>query len=248
MTTAHERKNREFWDADADDYQAAHADQLARNSWGVWEHPESELALFGDVTGLDVLEYGCGAAQRSISLANDGACVVALDQSQAQLAHAARNVSTAAVSVPLICASGESIPLADGSFDLVFCDHGAMSFCDPERSVPEVARVLRPGGRLIFNKATILHYLCFDEKKERQVARLQRPYFGSRVYDYGEGTVDFQIPYGEWIRLFRAHGLTVEDLVELQPPADASTTYDEFVPLEWARQWPAEEIWVVRKS
>jgi SAM-dependent methyltransferase len=247
VTTEHERKNREFWDADADDYQAAHADQLAQNDWGVWGRPESELAIFGDPTGLDVLEYGCGGAQRSIPLAHDGARVVALDQSQSQLAHASRNVSTAAESIPLVCASGERLPLADRSFDLVFCDHGAMSFCDPERSVPEVARVLRSAGRLIFNKATILHYLCFDERKERQVARLQRPYFGSRMYDYGEGTVDFQIPYGEWIRLFRANGLVVEDLIEIQPPENAATTYNDFVPLEWARQWPAEEIWIVRK-
>ncbi|MEX0666343.1 MAG: class I SAM-dependent methyltransferase [Acidimicrobiia bacterium] len=248
MTSEHERTNREFWDADADDYQAAHAEQIARNGWGVWGRPETELALFGDVTGLDVLEYGCGGAQRSIPLAHDGAHVVALDQSWSQLAHATRNVSTAAQSILLVCASGESLPLADGSFDLVFCDHGAMSFCDPERSVPEVARVLRSGGRLIFNKATILYALCYDEKKERQVARLQRPYFGSRISYFGEGTVDFQIPYGEWIRLFRTNGLIVEDLLEIQPPADASTTYNDFVPLEWARQWPAEEIWVVRKQ
>ena len=42
------------------------------------------------------------------------------------------------------------MPLADSSFDLVFCDHGAMSFCDPAVTLPEVARLLRPGGRFVF--------------------------------------------------------------------------------------------------
>jgi hypothetical protein len=36
-------------------------------------------------------------------------------------------------------ASAETVPLADGSFDIVFCDHGAMNLADPYRTVPEVA-------------------------------------------------------------------------------------------------------------
>ena len=120
--------------------------------------------------------------------------------------------------MPLLCASGEAVPLRDESFDLVVCDHGAMSFCDPDRSVPEIARLLRPGGRLVFNKATILHYLCWDDAKDRQTRKLQHPYFDSRVFDSDEGTVDFQIPYGDWIRLFAEHGMVVEDLIELRAP------------------------------
>ncbi|MGV1050439.1 MAG: class I SAM-dependent methyltransferase, partial [Solirubrobacterales bacterium] len=45
-------------------------------------------------------------------------------------------------------------PLAAGSFDLGMCDHGAMSFCDPEHAVGEAARLLRPGGRLVFAHTT----------------------------------------------------------------------------------------------
>ena len=89
--TDHVRRNRAFWDADADDYQTAHGDVLARHpkAWGVWRIPEDDLRALGDTTGLDVLEYGCGAAQWSLALARDGTRAIGLDQSTGQLRHAA---------------------------------------------------------------------------------------------------------------------------------------------------------------
>jgi SAM-dependent methyltransferase len=242
----HERHNREFWDADADAYQEVHGAQLSGGRvWGVWSIPEAELQALGDTRGLDVLELGCGGAQWSIALRRDGARCIGLDQSRGQLGYARRARTESGVDLPLLCASGESLPFADGSFDLVFCDHGAMSFCDPVRSVPEVGRVLRPGGRLVFSKATILHYITWNDAKDRPSRKLHSPYFGSGRY-FDDGTVDFQIPYGEWVRLFTEHGMTVEDLVELRAPEGATTTYEGWDP-DWSRQWPAEEIWRVRK-
>jgi SAM-dependent methyltransferase len=246
--TSHERRNRAFWDADADDYQATHGRLLAAHpkAWGVWRIPENELGVLGDTTGLDVLEFGCGAAQWSLALAHDGARVVGLDQSRAQLAHARALMRAQGLAFPLVCASGENVPLGSASFDVVFCDHGAMSFCDPDRSVSEVARVLRPGGRFAFAHSTPWGYLAWDPKRQRVGRRLREPYFGVRMWDSGEGTVDFILPSGEWIRLFRAHGLAVDDLVELQAPKHAATTYG-WDP-RWARRWPAEQIWKLRKE
>jgi hypothetical protein len=123
-----------------------------------------------------------------------------------------------------------------------------MSFCDPARSVPEVARLLRPGGRLVFNKATLLYYLAWDDAKQRQTRKLQTGYFEQQRWAFAGGTTDFQLPYGDWIRTFRGAGLTVVDLIELRPPDDAATTYTDFVDAAWARRWPAEEIWVVEKT
>ncbi len=199
--------------------------------------------------GLDVLEYGCGAAQWAVALAADGARVVALDQSRAQLRHARAAVLEAGVRVPLVCASGEAVPCTDGSFDVVFGDHGALSFCDPDRSIAEVARLLRPGGRLVFAHTTPWPYLAWDPEHERVSRRLRRPYFGMRWFDdgAGEGTVDVQLPYGEWIRCFRRNGLVVDDLIELRAPKHARTTYADF-DARWARRWPAEQVWVVRKQ
>jgi SAM-dependent methyltransferase len=241
VTSEHERRNRAFWDADADDYQARHGARLGERpkAWGVWRIPESTLGVLGDTTGLDVLEYGCGAAQWSIALAADGARCVGLDQSQSQLRHAGAGGAHA---IPLVCASGERVPFADASFDVVFCDHGAMSFCDPFRAVPEVARVLRPGGRFVFSHTTPWWYLAWNSKRDRISRKLHEPYFGIRVFDSVEGTVDFHLTHGEWIRLFRAHGFVVEDLIELQAPEDATTTYEGF-DATWASKWPAEQIW-----
>ena len=61
-----------------------------------------------------------------------------------------------------------------------------------------------------------------------------------------QGTIDFQLTYGEWIRCFRHHGLVVDDLVELRAPKHAHTSFVDFDG-RWARRWPAEQVWVVRK-
>jgi SAM-dependent methyltransferase len=245
----HERRNRAFWDADADDYQAVHGAALAHapRAWGIWRIPEDDLDVLGDVDGCDVLEYGCGAAQWSIALAGLGARAVGLDISRAQLAHARGAARDAHAPVAFVCAGGEHVPFADASFDVVFCDHGAMSFCAPERAVPEVARLLRPGGRLAFSQCSPLLYLTYDDHRGRPTRRLRRPYFGMRRFHSPGGTVDFQLPHGEWIRLLRDHGLVVDDLVELRPPKGASTTYSDLGDARFARRWPAEQIWKAHK-
>ena len=149
----------------------------------------------------------------------------------------------------LVCASASAVPYRAESFDVVFCDHGAMGFCDPETTVPEAARVLRPGGFLAFSLSTLLHNTCFPpgDPDGALTTTLQQPMFGARAFDWGDGTIDFQMLHSEWIALFRRHGLQVEDLRELRPPTDARTGYDGFADLDWARNWPGEEIWKVRK-
>jgi hypothetical protein len=59
---------------------------------------------------------------------------------------------------------------------------------------------------------------------------------------------EYQMPYGDWIRLFRANGFVIEDLIELRPAADAETAFTDYVTKDWARDFPAEQIWKVRKE
>ncbi len=243
------RKNRRYWDGVSDEYQTLHASQLNRWDrpvWGVWGIPEVELGALGEVRGLDVLEYGCGGGQWSIWLARAGARPVGLDLSWRQLEHARHLSTEAGVDLPLVHANAERTPFADESFDLVLCDHGATSFAEPARTVPEVARLLRPGGAFVFNIESPFRYVCWDEEGERVGDRLLLPYFGMGKWD-DRDSVTFTIAYGDWIRLFRANGLEVEDLLELRPPSRGRTTYPEYVDHGWARRWPAENIWKVRK-
>jgi SAM-dependent methyltransferase len=247
----YERTNREFWDGDADAYQAAHDAQLSgpEPGWGTYQIPEAKLRVLDDVRDRDVLEYGCGGAQWSIHLARRGARVVGLDQSRGQLRHALRARVGAGVDVQVVCASAVAVPLRGASFDVVFCDHGAMSFCDPYETVPEVARLLRRGGQLAFSISSLLRNTCFplDDPDAAVSRRLHQPWFRGRDFDWGDGTIDFQMLTGAWIRLFRQHGFEVEDLIELRAPKHGTTTYTDYVDRKWARRWPAEEIWKVRK-
>ena len=244
MPARHVRVNRRSWDRMSAEYQGKHGARLTETAraWGVWRIPEDEVRSLGVVRGRDVLELGCGAAQWSIALAEAGARPVGIDLSTKQLRHARR----AATALPLVQGSAEELPFADRVFDVVFCDHGAMGFADPDRTVPEVSRVLRPGGRLVFAIVSPLMFMCWNPKTERVDRRLHAEWFGMRS-DEDEETIQFQLPYGSWIELFRASGLEVDRLVHLRPPQGATTTYDDYVSLRWARSWPAEDLWVVIK-
>lgn len=212
-------------------------------AWGVWRIPEATLRILGHVDGRDVLELGCGAAQWTRALRQVGARAVGVDLSDRQLAHARRQDAA----IPLVQGNAEHLPFRNQAFDIVFCDHGATVFAAAEKIVAEAARVLRPGGRLAFCMSTPIRDICVDRSEGRVTAQLADDYFGLSAFDDGQ-SVEYQLPYGAWIRLFRRNALLVEDLVELQAPADATTTFADFVPAAWARRWPAEHIWVLTKT
>jgi len=241
-------RNRDAWNRISDEYQREHDVQLGVEDvvWGGWSIPERELGALGNVAGKDVLELGCGAARFSIKLAKLGARPVGLDVSPKQPGHARRLMDEASVEFPLVEASATDVPLRDASFDLIFCDHGGMTWADPYLTVPEAARVLRPSGLLVFNMSSPLLLVC-DDPETGATDRLLRDYFGMRRDEEDWGATGFQLPYGEWIRLLRAHGFDVEALLELRPPEGATTTYGGWVSLEWARRWPGENSWKARK-
>ena len=250
MTSGDAARNRAWWDRTSDSYQERHGDFIRRPEprWGSWQLPESELGVLGDVAGKDVLELGCGAAQWSILLARAGARVVGLDNSERQLEHARRLMAESGVEFPLVHSSAEDVPLPDESFDVVFCDHGALSWGDPYRVVPEAARLLRREGLLAFSHTTPLAWICSDDEADTMVPRLVSDYFGLHRWEGPEGYVQFELTYGEWIRVFRASGLLVDDLIEIRPPEGAESTYRHPEETKWARSWPLEEIWKCRKK
>jgi SAM-dependent methyltransferase len=147
----------------------------------------------------------------------------------------------------VVLANAEQLPLLPASFDIVLSDNGAMSWADPYQTVPEVARVLRPGGQLAFCTNSPFFALCWNSGRRELRPELRRGYFTLRTRVVSAGAVDYVLPYGEWIRLFTENGLTTESLIEEPPDADAVTTFTDR-PAEWTRNWPLEMIWRVRKG
>jgi hypothetical protein len=128
-------------------------------------------------------------------------------------------------------------------------EYGASIWCDPHRWLPEAYRLLRPGGRLWFLRNSTLSILCAPEEEAPPGRRLLRPQRGlGRMEWPGEVGVEWQLPHGELFRLLRRSGFDVLDLVELYAPDDATDhEYYAAFSAEWARKWPAEEIWVAAK-
>lgn len=129
-------------------------------------------------------------------------------------------------------------------------EYGAAIWSEPYRWIPEAARLLRPGGELIFLGNSSLLMLCAPDKDDEPVEdRFLRAHFDMHRFEWRDEdppTVEFHLGHGDWVRLFRANGLVIEDLIELQPGPKATTRYP-WITLEWARRWPCEEVWKVRK-
>jgi len=240
--------NRRTWDAWSDSYQRKHGGLLGgrhAEAWGLWRRPEADLRILDPVDGRFVLELGCGAAHWSAALAARGARVVGLDISRAQLRHAGTGTGTGS-RVHLVQADARSLPFADRSFDVVLSDYGGMSWADPYRTVPEVARVLRPGGQLAFCTNTPFFAMCWDSDGRTLTPALRRPYFAMHTRPVADGAVDYVLTYGDWLALLGAHGMVVEALVERPQPPDAGTTFTDR-PYAWTSRWPIEAIWSVRR-
>jgi ubiquinone/menaquinone biosynthesis C-methylase UbiE len=218
--------------------------------WGVFGVPESAVGVLGDVSGLDVIELGCGTAYFSAWLARRGARAVGVDVTPAQLDTARRCMDASEIEFPLVEASAEEVPLPSGSFDLAVSEYGASLWCDPERWVPEAARLLRPNGRLVFLTNSMLVILCAPDEPGHATEQLQRPQKGlHRITWSFEDGVEFFRSHGEWIDVLHASGFEVERLVELYAPEGATThEYYETATAEWAGKWPSEDLWAARKT
>jgi SAM-dependent methyltransferase len=247
----HVQRNRAAWDGLAPSYAKRGREQWAANepTWGIFSVPEADLGVLPEsVAGLDVVELGCGTAYVSSWLARRGARPVGIDNSPAQLENARRYQEEFGVDFPLHLGDAEQTPFADESFDLAISEYGASIWCDPYRWIPEAARILRPGGQLVYLVNGTIFMLCApDDENEPAQDRLLRDYFGMHRFEWPDDpSVEFHIGFGDMIRLLRETGFEVEDLIEVHPAPDATTSYP-YAPIEWARRWPVEEVWKARR-
>lgn len=97
-----------------------------------------------DTTGLAVLDLGAGTGKLTEVLHRMGLAVTAVEPDPAMLAQLRRRLPD----VPALQAPAEAIPLPDHSVHAVLVGQ-AMHWFDLDRAVPEIRRVLRPGGVLV---------------------------------------------------------------------------------------------------
>jgi SAM-dependent methyltransferase len=244
--------NRRLWAIVNERWTDAAAESMWRRAdmaWGLFAVPEEQLGVLGDVRGLDVLDLACGTGYVAAWLARAGARPVALDFSGEQLATARHLQTRLGPDFPLVQGDAERAPLADGQFDLIVSEHGAAAWCDPERWLPEAARLLRPGGRLAFLTNSNLSTLCVPAEGGVAEDRLLRGQREVHRVQWPGGGFEFHPSHGEWISQLRRSGFVVEALHELYAPADGlDHPFYEIVSPDWATAWPAEELWVAVRA
>ncbi|MDQ4068918.1 MAG: class I SAM-dependent methyltransferase [Actinomycetota bacterium] len=243
------KANVEFWEGRRErELRLARRQWAAEPRWGNFGVPDATARVLpAALRGVRAVELGCGTAYVSAWLARRGSLPVGVDPAPGQLDIARRLQDEHQLWFPLVQAVGEQVPLRDGSFDLVISEYGAAIWADPYHWVPEAARLLRPGGELVFLRNSTLLMLCVPEEEDGKASdRLLRPQFGMHRIEWPDSSVEFHLGHGDWIGLLRSNGFEIEDLVELYPPADADDC--DHVTTAWARCWPSEEVWRARRG
>ena len=247
------RAMRGWWDGQAGDYYNEHGRFLGDTDfvWGPENLRESTVRLLGDVSGRQVLEVGCGAAQCSRWLRAQGASPVAFDISGGQLAQGRALNARTGIPVPLVQADAQRLPFADAVFDLACSSYGAIPFvADSAAVMREVARVLRPGGRWVFSTTHPFRWCFLDDPGPAGLV-VESSYFDRRAYveqdDDGTATyVEHHRTVGDRIRELVGAGLVVDDLVEPEWPAGLDEAWAQWSPLRGALI-PGTAIFVTRK-
>jgi SAM-dependent methyltransferase len=250
----HAAENRAYWNARADEWVAAGERAWRREepTWGTWGVSESELEMLpADMRGMDAVELGCGTGYVAAWMARRGARVTGIDVSERQLETARRLSDEHALPLTLLHGSAEHTTFGDATFDFAISEYGAAIWCDPYVWLPEAYRILRPGGRLVFLGNHPLAHVCTPLDGADVGETLVRPYFGSHLLDWTEvpidpGGMEFTLPTSAWFALFRAIGFEVEDYREPRPSEGWEGSRFTVSP-EWARHYPSEQVWKVRK-
>ncbi len=137
--------------------------------------------------GRRILDVASGFGQDAIALQAAGAEVVGAEPSERMMAWTRMKSDEAAGRIPAwVRAWGDVLPFADDSFDAAFCKGALDHFDQPDTAIAEMARVTRPGGRVVLTIANYDSFTCraaraADDARELGLGRPMRR--GRRHYD-----------------------------------------------------------------
>lgn len=213
------------------------------------------LKLLGDVKGKKILDLGCGEGGYSRALAKAGAELTAVDCSEKAISYASDLAAEENLNIAhYIRNSNDLFEISDEEFDIVLCSMMLMDCEDFEGTVREIARVLKPEGRLF---ASVLHP-CFDGNHERGIGRqgsgidrqvVVMNYFEPRQWEaplFG-GTIPViwrHRTLEEYVKTFIKCGLTIVDMNE---PTATEEQAKISVSMAWLQKIPLYLYWELKK-
>lgn len=235
---------RDDWDRAADAY--AHGQATGRDHYRHAFFGPAHIALCGDVAGARLLDVGCGAGYFSREMATRGAHVTGVDLSPRMIEHARSAPGKAKIEYRVLDATTLADAFAPASFDVVTSCLALQDMPHADRVLTAIARVLRPGGRLI---ASIEHplnglpvrrweldgmgskrWLCLDRYFERGPVE-----YTWKRWKYEFTTRAYHATLEDWFRWIRVAGLELRDLREPMPSDDALRAHPD---LEDAARMP----------
>ncbi|MDQ6693659.1 MAG: methyltransferase domain-containing protein [Chloroflexota bacterium] len=154
------------------------------------------------------LDIATGAGHVALALAPHVAQVTAYDLTPQMLEETAHNAAARGLhNLTTQEGAAESLPYRDSSFEIVTCRIAPHHFADIQKAVDEMARVLKPGGRVVVVDTTVPE----SETEDRQINYIEWRRDPSHVRNY---------PPGEWRSIFEKAGLQVTYLEAAHPPQE----------------------------
>jgi ubiquinone/menaquinone biosynthesis C-methylase UbiE len=213
------------------------ADQALRVSQQTFDryaHPPGDTAYpleyayhqLGDVSGKRIVDFGCGSGANSVLLANRGAHVWGIDISEDLLCLAQRRLSVSGREggATFIAGSAHDMPFPDNSIDVVF-GIAILHHLDLDLVSREVRRVLKPGGRAIFqepvrNSAVIRFLRSLVPYRAPDISPYERPLTDGELERFAAGFAKwsvraFALPHvqvGQVLPVVRNHWQTLYEM------------------------------------
>lgn len=254
MTDDYIAINQEVWDNDARHWvKPGERAWAGEPAWGNWGESEAKLNILpADMTGMTAVELGCGTAYVSGWMVRRGATVTAIDISPEQLSTARRLAQDHNAPITFIEGNAEDTGLPDAHFDFAISEYGAAIWCRPHLWLAEAYRILKPGGRLVFLGNHPISLLASPTDGAPADRSLHRPYRDMWGADWTKVPIEpsgicFNLTIGDWFALFRQLGFEVENYQEIYAPDWADHTRAS-IPADWAKDYPLEQVWYLRKS